>query len=120
MTIHSNVVQPPTNVPVFQDDGKTLNPVWSLFFTALVSAAGPISPVDVGVSPYEYLASYPGNLLIVGGTVSGLILTRARISVPLPMIDGFIPMVPGDVLETTYSVMPDAWFVPNMGGVGGP
>jgi len=117
--VTNRIVQPPTQVPLTVD-GKPVNQIWSLFFTALVSGAAPIVVIDPGASPFGYTAPFPGNVLISGGTVGSLSLTRARITLPLPMTSGFIPMAQGDVLAVTYSGAPQMWFIPNMGGAGGP
>lgn len=117
--ITQRLIQPPNNVPVVGED-RTVESIWSQFYTALVSAAAPIDLVDVLVSPFDYMASFPGFLLVSGGTVSNLALTRGRVTIAtLPMTSGFIPMAQGDIVEITYSVLPDVWFIPNMGGAGG-
>ena len=112
------LVQPPNNVPLVGDD-KTVESIWSQFFTSLVAAAAPIDVVNAGASPYSYTAGFPGNLLIQGGTVSNLTLTRARVSISLSATSGFVPLAQGDIVDITYSVIPTLWFIPNMGGSGG-
>ena len=112
------IVQPPNNVPLVSED-QSVESIWSQFFTALVSSAAPIDTVVLPVSPALFVATFPGNLLIANGTVSALSLTRARVTVPLPMTSGFIPLAQGDELTVTYSILPDAYFIPNMGGAGG-
>lgn len=116
----SRLVQPPVNVPMFVPGSQTLDPVWVLFLTSLVGDAAPIETITLDGSPFAYTVSFPGNVLISGGTVTNLSLQRARVTIdPLPMTSGFIPVMLGDIITVTYSVAPDMWFIPIMGGAGG-
>lgn len=108
------VVQPPSMQAPITDKSGMVTPAWLQFFTALVAPPSAIDPLVVTLSPYEYTASAPGNLLVRGGTVSALALIRARVTIdPLGIVEGFIPMGLGDLVRVTYTVVPDMWFVPN-------
>lgn len=107
-----SVAQPPTSNQVV-DDRRMLTTAWIGFMSSLVGMPFPIQELDFSTgSPYEFTASVPGFLLIKGGTVSAISLTRGRITVVTGLTSGFIPMGLGDLVTTTFTVTPDAWFVP--------
>ena len=121
LVLHQNVVQPPTSTPIFTPGGQPPSQLWASFFQSLVSAAAPIEELMPDPSPWVYTALFPGNVLIRGGIVSALALARSRMVIdPLGVTGGFVPVMPGDELTVTYTGLPDAWFLPNMGGVNGP
>lgn len=108
-----NVVQPPPNdVPLADDDG-VCGPAWYLFFAYLGRMPSPIEEVVLGPSPHTFIASFPGTLLIAGGTVSQVDLTRGRVTVTTGQTAGFFPMALQDEIEITYTVLPDVWFIPS-------
>lgn len=106
------LVQPPFVVPLSDEYGHA-STAWLQFFASLVAPPPLIAEVDMSSgSPYSFIASRPGHLLIQGGTVSAITLTRGRDTVALTAIAGFIPVGQADIIETTFAVLPDAWFIP--------
>lgn len=86
---------------------------WARFLVRLqqLTAERPVMPVSPGASPYSFTATTIGDLLVRGGTVSGVVLTRGATSVTCPT-SGFVPMAAEDVVTVTYSVVPTITFVP--------
>lgn len=107
-----SVTQPPASVPVV-DDRRYVTEAWLAFFSSLTSAPPTIQALTLTGSPFVFIASYPGNLLLMNGTITAITLTRARVTVTITGVTpGFIPVGLGDVVTITYAVAPDAWFVP--------
>lgn len=110
----SQVVQPPWAVPPMLPSG-VISPQWQLFFASLVADPGPIVAQALATAPatFSYTASVPGHLLVIGGTVSAISLTRARVAIAnIGLTAGFIPMGVGDVVSVAYTVKPTVYFVP--------
>lgn len=74
--------------------------------------AQPVAAVTVGASPFTFAAPFTGNLLIVGGTVSSIALSRQGTSTPTGLIAGFIPVSRRDQVVITYSGTPTVTFLP--------
>jgi hypothetical protein len=90
-----------------------VQPAWYAFFASIVGPAPAIETVSVGPSPFTYIASVYGNLFITGGTVTGLVLTRGRVSLgPFALTDHFLPLSLQDQLTITYTALPGVWFIP--------
>lgn len=68
--------------------------------------------VTVGASPFTFEANLPGNLLIVGGTLSQIDLVRKGTTVTTGLLDGLVPLMPFDQCVITYAVAPTAYFLP--------
>lgn len=97
-------------------DPKTglMQPAWQRFFLSLVSPPSPVVPVDVGASPFSYQRGIPGNVLVVGGTVSAIHLIRGRDDIDTGLTAGFFPLGHNDTLVITYTVLPDVYFIPSI------
>jgi hypothetical protein len=67
--------------------------------------------VTVGASPFSFVASDSGNLLVAGGNVSQIALQRVG-SYVTGLTAGFIPVSEGDVVTITYTVAPSVVFFP--------
>lgn len=108
-----SVVQPPSiNLAMVREDSLLPQPEWYEFFLSLVTAPTPIQELVVTTSPFSFVASVPGNVLI-RGAVDSLALVRARITIdPLGPVEGFVPVSRGDELVTTYTLLPEMWFIP--------
>lgn len=104
------IIVPSSQQPIVGAGGLVTSP-WQRFFNALVSGAAPFVTVTVGASPFDYTASQTGTLVISGGTVSSITLTRSGSTVTWPT--NAVPMTNGDVTEITYSVPPTVNFVPS-------
>lgn len=90
-----------------------LSDAWYRFLARLsqLSAESAIRVVSVGASPWSFTADTIGHLNVVGGTVSLRTLTRGDI---LTNVTGqqLIPVAAGDIVTITYSVAPQASFIP--------
>jgi hypothetical protein len=68
------------------------------------------SGVKVGTSPATFQATNNGTMLVKGGTVSAISITR-NAAHDLGMTSGLIPLSIGDILTVTYSGLPTlTWF----------
>jgi hypothetical protein len=64
-------------------------------------------------SPFAYTAPANGSLIINGGTVSAITLTRpGDTAVTLGQTGGLVSVQAGDVVTVTYSVAPTMTFLP--------
>lgn len=104
---------PQKGLPVADKDG-IIGDGWYRFLLRLAQLTPErvISPVAVGDSPFEYQATTIGNLLITGGTVSAISLTRGNVTVDCTTNPRFVPMTAKDIVTITYSVLPTINFVP--------
>lgn len=101
---------PKPHSKVLKPDG-TVATDWWRFFYALVSPPNQEVGVTVGVSPATYQATANGTLLVKGGTVSAISLTRLNTYV-LGITSGLVPMSIGDSVTVTYSVLPTLTWIP--------
>ena len=89
-----------------------LDNIWHRFLTRLsqLSAEKPIVALTVGASPWAWTADTIGHINVVGGTVSLRTLTRGITT----NVTGaqLIPVAAGDIVTITYSVAPQASFIP--------
>jgi hypothetical protein len=70
--------------------------------------------VALGASPASYTVSTYGNLVVNGGTVSAITITRPGGSaVTLGVTAGMFAVQAGDVITITYTVAPTVTFIPN-------
>lgn len=76
------------------------------------SPSSPILTLSLGASPATYTAVAPGDLMISGGTVTGVTLTRGATSATLSASVATVPMAIGDSVTITASTMPTVYFVP--------
>ena len=68
--------------------------------------------ITVGASPFTYQALSAGSVLLAGGTVSAVVLTRNVGFFTAPMTSGFFPVCRFDQITVTYSVLPEMTFLP--------
>jgi hypothetical protein len=68
--------------------------------------------VAVGGSPFTFTAPSAGYIIIRGGTVSAVQLTRT-VTTLTGQTSGFFPLSQGDQLTVTYSALPVLVFVPS-------
>jgi|GEM_PF-1851851 len=90
--------------------------IFTQFFptTSPVSIAGPAAQtITVGVSPFVYTAASAGEVIVTGGTVSAVSITRGSTVVPAGMIAGIFPLRANDKLTVTYSAAPVMTMLPN-------
>jgi len=88
--------------------------VWYRFFSALYQGQPSAAEVAlaVGISPFSYLAPTRGNVLINGGTVSAVQITRSLTTLT-GLTSGFFPLSNGDTLTVTYSGLPTMTWYPS-------
>ena len=86
--------------------GQT-TPVWYRFFNALWGGQplGNEQTIAVGASPFSYLALSKGSMLVKGGTVSAITITRSATTLT-GLTAGFIPLANGDTITVTYAALP--------------
>ena len=73
----------------------------------------PIAAITVTASPFAYTAAAAGTVVVSGGTVSAITLKRgAPAAIAVGETSGVIPVSAGDIVTTTYSVLPTMSFVP--------
>lgn len=94
--------------------GNTTRGWYSLFAGLLTGqATGPAASVTPSGSPYSYRATQGGTLLVQGGTVSMVSLSRDGVTnFNTGQTQGVFPLSQGDTLIITYSVAPNLTFVP--------
>jgi len=75
---------------------------------------GPTSSITVGNSPFTYTAAMAGQVIVNGGTVSAIALSRdgGTTFLTLGVTQGMFLLKPQDELRVTYSVVPTMTFVP--------
>ena len=104
---------PNLTAPLVDRLGRLLPP-WNSFFQQLVQKAPAVANVVVGISPFSYTANANGNLIVSGGTVSLITLTRGTITITIatstanPVI---VPISIGDTVAVTYTVLPTMQFL---------
>jgi hypothetical protein len=85
---------------------------WYRFFNSLFQGqpSGAEMSVTVGISPFAYLAPSGGTMLIHGGTVTAIQLTRSATTLT-GLTSGLFPLAKGDILTVTYSGLPTmVWY----------
>lgn len=84
---------------------------WANVYTGIPSDA--ISNITVGASPFSYTAPLGGFVLLTGGTVSAVELSRDGTTYyTFPTTSGQFIVASGDVLRVTYTVLPTMVMVP--------
>lgn len=85
---------------------------WTNFFTQFLAEPAAIEAVTVGASPFSWTAPTGGGVLVVeGGSVSDLDLTRGASTIDLGITAGPIPVATGDIIIITYAVLPTVSFL---------
>jgi hypothetical protein len=95
------------------DDSGMLSLSWWQFFNLLA----PLTPVKessvaVTASPFSYTSQANGHVLVTGGTVSSITLTRVSAH-PTGLTTGLIPVGNKDVVTVTYTGLPTMTFIPS-------
>jgi hypothetical protein len=86
-------------------DGRLLTP-WNSYLQQFTQVPAAAIDITVGASPLSYQAKEPGTIVIVGGTITALTLTRGTVVLTLPTATRLIPVCISDILTITYSVIP--------------
>ncbi len=94
--------------------GRMLTP-WNSYFQQFTQAPASAIPITVGASPFDYTVREPGTLVITGGTVTGVRLTRGSTIITLASTNNVIPVGINDVVRVTYTVLPTLILLPYYG-----
>lgn len=69
--------------------------------------------ITVGPSPFGYQNPFPGNVVVSGGTVSLIEISRGAFGfVSAGVLGGTFFLSPADVLRVTYAVAPTMTWLP--------
>lgn len=105
-------------MPTYQEE-LTLNNAttrgWFSFWAGLFTGqpTGPASTVRLGISPFNYVASVGGTVIVSGGTVTRIQVSRDGVNFfDTGQITGVFPLSQGDTLTVTYAVLPTMTFMP--------
>ncbi|HUN00406.1 MAG TPA: hypothetical protein PLI96_07980 [Halothiobacillus sp.] len=75
------------------------------------TAGAAIMPITVGASPFAYTAPNTGSVVVSGGSVSSISLTR-NVLIATGVTAGILSVKAGDVLTVTYSALPTMNLLP--------
>lgn len=71
------------------------------------------TPIAVGASPFTFQNTTPGNVIVSGGTVSSIEVSRNRGEfINAGLLSGMYFLSPGDSFRVTYAVTPTMTWVP--------
>lgn len=114
MTTSPTFGLPSPQLPATDPKTGMLANIWYQFFARAVQLTPerPLQTLAVGPSPFVYTAYTIGHLLVNGGSVAGINLTRDGVSVACPTT-GFIPMAANDIVTIAYLSAPLVTFVPS-------
>lgn len=108
---------PVPSTPFITDD-RTVTLPWFYFLqnqyhrTGGAAAGTPPAPVPLGPTPFSYTAATAGSLIVSGGGVKRLTLTRRAVTVLTGSFYGSFPMSAGDVVAIDYIGAPTITFMP--------
>ena len=92
-----------------KEDGTFTQDTWR-YLNSLSSEPNAESAITLGPTPATFQATANGSVLVSGGTVSALSLTRNN-AYNLGMTSGLIPLSIGDILTINYTGAPVCiWF----------
>lgn len=110
---------PNASQPVVMKDPSgnlTFSTPWFRFFGALSNlvsnSSDSASTVAAGASPFTYDVSASGILIVSGGTVSLIEYGRNGAFTSLGITSGPVPVLEGDQVRITYTVVPTITLVP--------
>jgi hypothetical protein len=92
-------------------------PEWVKFFAGLIAVPGPIVPITPTGSPFAYTATQNGNMVVQGGMVSAITITRGTtrpVTVATGVTGGIFPLSLNDELTVTYTGAPTMNFIPSI------
>ena len=90
-------------------DGTFSEDTWR-YLNSFSTAPTQEQAITVGPSPATFQATSNGTILIMGGTVSAISLTRNS-TYNLGVTSGYIPLSIGDIVTITYTGVPTCtWF----------
>ena len=92
----------------------TIIPPWNSYLQQFTQAPPSFVRVTVGASIFSYVAKEPGFIIVKGGTVSAIHLTRGLLTIDVTG-QKLIPVAVQDTITVTYSVLPTIKFLANYG-----
>lgn len=102
--------------PLTNKGGKITTRGWYSYWAGLFEGqpTGPVAPLVVGPSPFTYLATAAGSVIVQGGTTTQIQFSRGDGNFYVTGVTaGMFPLAKGDLLVITYSVgPPTVTFVP--------
>lgn len=104
----------PSLLARFVDQQGKILPPWNSYLQQFTQQPPNIMLLTVGASPFAYTAKEPGNVIVKGGTVTGLFITRGSIVVDITGAV-IVPVAVEDIVTVTYSVLPTMKFIPAYG-----
>jgi hypothetical protein len=106
--------QVPTYEQPLLHDGKHTGQVWYRYFQDSEAGRPPAAETVVTptASPFVYTAPRAGNLLVSGGTVGTISLSRSGTFLGTGRTVGMFRMAQGDQAKITYTVAPTVVFFP--------
>lgn len=96
--------------PLSRPDGTTQD-YWYRFFSSIYAKPSPEVLNTVTASPYAFTAPFNSHILIVGGTVQQIQLTRVT-TTNTGLTAGLIYLGRGDQIVITYTAVPTVTFYP--------
>ena len=105
-------------MPTYTEALQTANATtrgWYTFWLGLLQGQPVGAPIAIvpGVSPFSYVAPLGGTVILTGGTVSKIEVSRDGVKFySTGQTSGMFPLSMGDTLRVTYSVVPTMTFVP--------
>lgn len=109
---------PATTSRAADNDGNLAN-IWyyllRTFFNRTGGSGAALAAVDITVSasPFTYSTDLSGSVVVQGGTVSAISVVRGNSTVNAGVTSGVIPVMRGDQVTVTYSVLPTMTFLPS-------
>lgn len=103
-------------LPTYQepmDEQGNMRASWRRWFAATDNGTPPAAEVSVtvGASPFAYQATQKGFLVITGGTVSAISITRTG-TYSTGITAGIVPVSLADIVTVTWSGKPTMTFFP--------
>lgn len=103
-------------LPTYQepmDDKGNMRASWRRWFAATDNGTPPAAElsITVGASPFAYQSTQKGFVVVNGGTVSAISVTRNG-TYTTGQTTGVFPLSLADILTVTWSVKPTMTFFP--------
>lgn len=96
-------------------DKNVISRPWYNFWAGLFRGqpTGPAAAITVTASPFSYTAPQGGAVIVQGGTVSLIQLSRdGTTNYATGMTQGIVPVALGDIVIVNYTVTPTMTFIP--------
>jgi hypothetical protein len=96
------------------ETSKSTTRGWYTFWMGIFQGQPVGAPIGIvpGVSPFSYVASIGGSVIVSGGTISKVEVSRDGMTFYVTgQTSGMFPVSQGDTLRTTYSVVPTMTFI---------